>query len=44
MGLTLAEMPDEEKHKMSHLGIALQKFTAWLKGDQHPADAMGSAP
>ncbi|KAH7203191.1 inosine triphosphate pyrophosphatase-like protein [Fusarium oxysporum] len=44
IGLTLAEMPDEEKHKMSHLGIALQKFTAWLKGDQHPADAVGSAP
>ncbi|KAF5560637.1 Ham1 family [Fusarium phyllophilum] len=35
MGLTLAEMPDEEKHKISHLGIALQKFTTWLNENQH---------
>jgi inosine triphosphate pyrophosphatase len=33
--LTLAEMPDEEKHKISHLGIALQKFTSWLKQKGH---------
>ncbi|VUC27506.1 unnamed protein product [Clonostachys rosea] len=29
-GQTLAEMPDEEKHKISHLGIALQKLVSWL--------------
>ncbi|KAF4419940.1 Ham1 family [Fusarium acutatum] len=38
MGLTLAEMPDEEKHKMSHLAIALQEFTTWL--NQHSADGL----
>ncbi|KAF4962150.1 hypothetical protein FSARC_9724 [Fusarium sarcochroum] len=31
-GQTLAEMPDDEKHKISHLGIALQKLVSWLKG------------
>ncbi|RKL32860.1 hypothetical protein BFJ72_g10360 [Fusarium proliferatum] len=36
--LTLAEMPDEEKHKISHLGIALQKFSTWLNMNQHSAD------
>ncbi|KAF5981865.1 Ham1 family [Fusarium coicis] len=30
ISLTLAEMPDEDKHRISHLGIALQKFTTWL--------------
>ncbi|KAF5679869.1 Ham1 family [Fusarium denticulatum] len=38
MGLTLAEMPDEEKHRISHLGIALQKFTTWLNDNEHSAD------
>ncbi|KAF5254882.1 hypothetical protein FANTH_378 [Fusarium anthophilum] len=33
-GLTLAEMSDEEKHKISHLGVALQKFTTWLTMNQ----------
>ncbi|KAF4456711.1 Ham1 family protein [Fusarium austroafricanum] len=33
MDLTLAEMPDEEKHKISHLGIALQKFSTWFEKD-----------
>ncbi|KAF5552567.1 Ham1 family [Fusarium mexicanum] len=32
--LTLAEMSDEEKHKISHLGVALQKFTTWLTMNQ----------
>ncbi|KAF5592366.1 Ham1 family [Fusarium pseudocircinatum] len=38
MGLTLAEMPDEEKHKISHLGIALQKFAIWLNENKHSVD------
>ncbi|KAF5547643.1 Ham1 family [Fusarium napiforme] len=38
MGLTLAEMPDVEKHKISHLGIALQKLTTWLNENEHSAD------
>lgn len=28
-GTTLAEMADGEKHRISHLGKALQKFIAW---------------
>lgn len=28
-GMTLAEMPDDDKHKISHLGKAMQKFIAW---------------
>lgn len=27
--MTLAEMTDSKKHKISHLGKALQKFIAW---------------
>ncbi|KAI1015287.1 hypothetical protein LB504_011123 [Fusarium proliferatum] len=38
MVLTLAEMTDEEKHKISHLGIALQKFSTWLNVNQHSAE------
>ncbi|KAG4273341.1 Ham1 family protein [Fusarium proliferatum] len=36
MVLTLAEMPDEEKHRMSHLSKALQKFSKWV--NQYSAD------
>ncbi|SCV39181.1 probable inosine triphosphate pyrophosphatase [Fusarium fujikuroi] len=36
MVLTLAEMPNEEKHGMSHLSKALQKFSKWM--NQYSAD------
>jgi len=39
MVLTLAEMSDEEKHMISHLGIALQKLCTWLKMNNHSADS-----
>lgn len=38
MVLSLAEMPDEEKHEISHLGIALRKFSTWLNVNQLSAD------
>ena len=30
-GQTFAEMEDQEKHEVSHLGKALAKFVAWLE-------------
>lgn len=30
-GVTLAEMEDGEKHKISHLGKALEKFVTYMK-------------
>ncbi|CCT72737.1 probable inosine triphosphate pyrophosphatase [Fusarium fujikuroi] len=36
MVLTLAEMPNKEKHGMSHLSKALQKFSKWM--NQYSAD------
>ncbi|EFY96473.1 NTPase/HAM1 domain protein [Metarhizium robertsii] len=35
--LTFAEMGDQEKHKVSHLGKALDRFIAWLLTGSNPA-------
>ncbi|KAJ3549676.1 hypothetical protein NM208_g379 [Fusarium decemcellulare] len=40
---TLAEMSDDEKHKISHLGKALQKLVEWLRMDSNPGEKTPNA-